>query len=223
MSEAIDLLIVAAFAPELAGLGDLLGAQLRNTVQGIRVAAETVGIGLPAAAGGTVARIEAHKPRAVVLVGTCGCYPGRGLAIGDVLVATRIHLLSSAAVEGRAAIPSPMAVTVDTNTELSAGLAGFGARPAQVGTTLAITTDDRLAAKLAGDTSCDAEHLEAFSVALSVASYRLPFAAVLGVANRVGASGREEWHRHQRGAGDAAVRAVSAWLGAGGAGAFALR
>src|SRR5262249_24414081 len=92
------------------------------------------------------------------------------------------------------------------------GLADGKVRRADVATTLAITTDDDLA-NLVGDTlSCEAEHLEAFAVAAACARAAVPFAALLGIANRVGASARQEWLRHHLGAGRAATDAVTAWL-----------
>ena len=64
--------------PELAALSAELGESRTATVGGRRVAARVAGIGLVAAAVGATAHLDALKPRAVVLVGTCGAYRGRG-------------------------------------------------------------------------------------------------------------------------------------------------
>jgi hypothetical protein len=50
-----DVLVVAAHPPELAGLKAILGDALRGQVNGIRIAADAVGIGLAAAAATSVA------------------------------------------------------------------------------------------------------------------------------------------------------------------------
>jgi nucleoside phosphorylase len=69
-----------------------------------------------------------------------------------------------------------------------------GARSCTVASTLSITTDDALAALLAP--KGDVEHLEAYGVARACQSASVPCAIVLGIANRVGAKGREEWRAH---------------------------
>ena len=209
-----DVLVVAAHPPELSGFAALLGESLRGEVGALRVVTEAVGIGLVAAAAGTAVAIATHAPRCVVLVGTCGAYPRRGadLAIGDVIVAHRLHLASTAAVDTRGAFPAPMLVVTETDPSLSRGLASEKARRADLATTLAITTDDDLA-NLVGDTlSCETEHLEAFAVATACARAEVPFAVALGVANRVGGAARQEWLRHHLDAGRAATDVVTAWL-----------
>ena len=49
MTVALDLLLVAAFHPEVAGLRATLGDSLQGRVGGLSVAAKVIGIGLPAA------------------------------------------------------------------------------------------------------------------------------------------------------------------------------
>ncbi|MET0595374.1 MAG: hypothetical protein ABW133_21935 [Polyangiaceae bacterium] len=209
-----DVLVVAAHPPELAGLTALLGESLRGEVGPLRVVTEAVGIGLVAAAAGTAMAIATHRPRCVVLVGTCGAYPRRGaaLAIGDVIVARRLHLASTAAVDTRGAFPAPMLVATETDDSLSRGLAEEKSRRADIATTLAITTDDDLANLVGDKLSCETEHLEAFAVATACARAEVPFAAALGVANRVGTSARQEWLRHHLDAGRAATDVVAAWI-----------
>jgi len=216
-----DVLVVAAHAPELAGLKSLIGDDLRGAVGDLRVTAEAVGIGLAAAAAGTAMAVEAHAPRCVVLVGTCGAYDGRrgDLAIGQVVTANRIRLASTAAVEGRGAFPAPMRALIEPDATLTAAVAGTTAPLVAVATTLAITTDDALALRVGSALDCDVEHLEAFAVALTCARLQIPIAVVLGVANRVGSRARDEWLRHHAVAGQASTDVVASWLRAGAPGA----
>ena len=74
---ATDLLILAAFEPELAPLSLALGPAMTASAGGLSVAARIAGIGLAAAAAGAAVHIGELEPRAVVLVGTCGAYAGR--------------------------------------------------------------------------------------------------------------------------------------------------
>ena len=211
-----DVLVVAAHPPELAGLAPLLGENLRARVGSIDVVAEAVGIGLPAAAAGAAKAIRSCTPRCVVLVGTCGVYvrDGRDLGVGAVVRATRIHLASTAAVEGRGAFPAPMTIAAQPDDALSMAVGG-SAQPVEVATTLTITTDDDLARRVGETLGCEVEHLEAFGVAAACAADRVPLATVLGVANRVGSPARDEWRRHHESAGKAAADVVAAWLSSG--------
>jgi len=211
-----DVLVVAAHPPELAGLAPLLGENLRARVGSVDVVAEAVGIGLPAAAAGAAKAIRSCTPRCVVLVGTCGVYvrDGRDLGVGAVVRATRIHLASTAAVEGRGAFPAPMTIAAQPDDALSMAVGG-SAQPVEVATTLTITTDDDLARRVGETLGCEVEHLEAFGVAAACAADRVPLATVLGVANRVGSPARDEWRRHHGSAGKAAADVVAAWLSSG--------
>jgi futalosine hydrolase len=217
-SQHCDLLIVAAFAPELVAFQGLLGAAMQAKVGGLVVAARPVGIGLVSAATGTAARLAFAEPRAVVLIGTCGAYPSSGLAVGDVVVARSILLVDPAVVDEEAAFPDPMSAKVEAHPAMSAAIAASGGRALDVGTTLAITTSDALAARLGRESGTAVEHLEAFAVATACAARRVPFAAVLGVANPVGSTGREQWRQHHAAAGLAAGSFIARWIQAGAAG-----
>ncbi len=165
-------LFIAAFDPELAALD-----------AGLPRAA--IGVGLVEASLGMARTIAAHRPARVVLVGTAGAYPNSQLAIGDVVVAERVVLASPS---GALVLAMPSAVNLDRNLASS-----FDARLVVVATTLAITTEDAIAAQLERDHSADVEHLEAFAVARACAIANVPLAIVLGIANIVGSSGRAEW------------------------------
>jgi len=221
VAQVTDVLIVAAHSPELAGLRELIGAQLGGRVADIRIAIEAVGIGLPAAAVGTVTAVRAHTPGCVVLVGTCGAYDSRGgdLATLQPVIGKRLHLASTAAAEERGAFPGPMVIGLETDGALTRGLAGETERCVDVATTLAITTDDVLAGRVADAFGCEVEHLEAFAVASACARENVPMAAVLAVANRVGSRARDEWRRHHEAAGKVATDLVADWLRRGAPGA----
>jgi nucleoside phosphorylase len=210
--EPIDILIISAHLPELTGLVPLLGEDLRATVGGHRIVAEPVGIGLSAAAGGTIARLSRLRPRAALFVGTCGAYEGSGLSLAEVVVAKKAHLASTANVEGRGEFPGPMAIAAETDEVLSVAASAGHARRVDVATTLAVTVDDALAQKIAKSLGCQVEHLEAFAVAQSCASLGVRLAMLLGVANRVGKGAREEWRKYHRQASAAATAVAASWV-----------
>jgi nucleoside phosphorylase len=206
------ILILSAHPPELSGLRPILGDHLRGTVGGRQVATRAIGIGLVAAASGATAAFQSFEPEAVILVGTSGAYAGRGIALGEVVTGRRICLVSTAVAESRGAFPPPMQTAVEASGPLSGALSDLGARPVSVATTLAITTDDALAARAAAHRDCDVEHLEAYAVAEVCAARAISFGVVLGVANVVGARAREQWQQNHRAAGDAAGALVGRWL-----------
>ena len=215
---SVDLLILAAYAPELVGLRRLLGDPLYGNVSGVVVSCKTVGVGLPNAVAGTVTRLMQLRPRAVVLVGTAGVYWGAGAQIGEVIIPRRVQLVAPSECEGRGAMPEPMGRTVDCNPMLALGL-GAGRTPSwELANTLAVTTDDALGARIQQATGCGAENLEAFGVANACALQNVPFACVMGVSNRVGASGRDEWRQHHKNAAQGACEIVSRWLVGGATG-----
>lgn len=190
-----ELLCLAAFAPELEALPEGFERAL-------------VGVGLvPAALGAARAadRARALGRAGAVLLGTCGAYPGSGLAVGDVVVASRAILVDAALVDGRAAFVGGAGAPVALHAALAARFAAAGARLVSVATTLGVTTDDSLAQTLAGS-ACAVEHLEAYAVARAFDEAAIPLAIVLGVANDVGSKGRDQWQRHHQGAAAAAAR-----------------
>jgi futalosine hydrolase len=203
-----DLLLLAAFHPELAPLKAVLGDGMRARLGGRDVAARVVGIGLPMAAVGAAMQVTEMQPAAVVLLGTCGAYAGSGLALDAVIAARRIRLVDPSVVHGLSQFPDPMSIVTDSHAAAHQVLLRAGARAADVATTLAVTVDDAAAARIAQATTAHVEHLEAYGVAAACAARGIPFAAALGVANEVGARGREEWRAHHRAAAAAAVDVV---------------
>jgi nucleoside phosphorylase len=203
-----DILLLAAFHPELAPLRAVLGEGMRARLGGKDVAARVVGIGLPMAAAGTAMQLVEMQPKAVVLLGTCGAYVGSGIALGEVIAARRVRLVDLSVVQAVAQFPDPMSIVTEAHAVMLQTLARAGARAADVATTLAITVGDAAAALIARATAAHVEHLEAYGVAAACAARGIPFGAALGVANHVGARAREEWRAHHRTAAAAAVEAV---------------
>jgi futalosine hydrolase len=207
-----DLLVLAAFQPELEPLRAVLGERLEGRVGELDVRAAAVGIGLARASVGASLSIAEARPSAVVLVGTCGAYGGAPLRIGDVVVARRILLVEPAAVDGAVEFPESMATAMETDEGMRSAIAASGAVVADVATTLGVTVDDAVAARVAKATGAAAEHLEAFGVAIACGSLGVPLAVVLGVANVVGSRARDEWKQNHRSAAGAAIDVVKAWL-----------
>jgi futalosine hydrolase len=205
--QPLDILIVAAFDPELAALR-AAPARLGSHA----VATRAVGVGMPAAAAGAATAIGELAPRFVVLVGTCGAYRASGLALGDVVVADRVCVADGFALEGRAEFPAPMVTSLPSDARLRAELDAGGARSVHVATTLGITVDDASAARIAQGSQAQVEHLEAFGVAQACAARGVPFAAALGVANFVGSGAREEWRSNHHAAAAAVARCILRWL-----------
>jgi futalosine hydrolase len=202
-------LIVSAFEPEIA--------PLRLLVRGSRgIVLEPVGIGAVDAAVGAAGAIVRTRPARVLFVGTAGIYgaekDARG-AIGTAVVAGEIVCVSTAALKGEAYLPEPMVIRVAPSRSLRAGLAGGRAgRGDDVACPLAITRAAALGRRIAEATGAALENLEAFAVARAAAAAGVPFAAVLGVANRVGPGGHEEWRRHHRAASRAACELIARFL-----------
>ncbi|MGE0784574.1 MAG: hypothetical protein AB7S26_02725 [Sandaracinaceae bacterium] len=210
-----DLLIVAAHAPDMAGLRPYLSDQLVGAVRGLNVRGKAIGLGLGAAGPATARGILALNPRAVVLLGSCGVYPGLAqYRPHDVIVSNRLQLVSHAVIAGKCEFPGPLQTQVETNALLSAGLASSGGRVflAPIASTLARTVDDALASTVHPSTQCEAENLEAFAVGQACKAAEVPFTAVLGVSNIVGSTGKHDWAQFQRAAVTAAAEAIVAWI-----------
>jgi futalosine hydrolase len=209
-------LVVSAFEPEIAALRPLVRASPRVTLA-------AAGIGAVDAAVGTAAAIAASRPSRVIFVGTAGVYGNAaraGLPIGSVAVAGAMVCVSTAALRGEAYLPAPTTLRAETHARLRAVL---GTAAAEAGTPrslncsvacpLAITRSAALARRIVAATGADLENLEAFAVARAAAAAGVDFAAVLGVANRVGPTGHAQWRRHHRAASRAACILVARFLG----------
>jgi nucleoside phosphorylase len=218
----VDLLVLAAHAPEFAGLRPHIGDSLNATVGELLVVAKTIGVGLAVAGAATATRIQQLSPRAVIVLGSCGIYPcGVAYRPLDIVIPKRLHLFDPSVAAGKAAFPEPMQTAIEPDAALSDGLmqhAGAHAHRAPVATTMAITTDDAIAKAVHGATGLEAENLELFPIALACRAADIPFAAVLGVTNMVGSSGRADWRAYQRDAAIAAAEVIVSWLRQGAVG-----
>ena len=178
------MLLLAAVREEL---GDLEG--------------EVVGIGAVVAAARAAAVLERRKPERVVLIGTCGAYPG-GPAIGTAVASQMVGLSMGVAAMGLGYVPRP-SPPVPGDEEL---LTRLNLPRHNVLTAGAVTTDLTLARRLSDGWTV--EHLEAFGVAVACQQLGIPFVAVLGVSNQVGPEAHAQWLTHRDAAQDAARQAV---------------
>ncbi len=220
-----SLLVVSAFAPELAPLRrHLRRADLRGSTGRAAARLVPVGIGLVEAALGTARALgdaQGLAPDALIFVGTAGAY-GRDLAPGRALVvADEVLLVSTAVVRRHAYLPDRVPTRVPASRRLSRSLLAAARRVTRpdgvviegaVANPLAITRNARLAHALAEATSARAENLEAFAVARAALAWGVPFAAVLGIANRVGPAAHTEWRTHQAAASAMACAAIAELL-----------
>lgn len=216
MSESLDVLIVVAHPMELAGLGQGFGT---TPVRGLHVATCGVGVGLPAASVGTARSVRDMRPRAVILLGSCGIFPDASgsAALLQPVVPDDIQLVELAVATKQAAFPDPMPRSAAVDRALAEGLARFApdVRRGSLATTLGITTSDDVARTLERASGCSTENLEALGVALACEAERVPFAALLVITNVVGSSGRTDWLRNHEPAAVRGGRVVIDWLEAG--------
>jgi nucleoside phosphorylase len=212
-------LVVSAWEPEIAPLGRLLrSATMRPAARPFQ--AMPVGVGAIDAAAGAMALLASVRPDHVIFIGTAGSYPRgrRTVGLGEVVVATDLFWASTAVLRGDGYLPEPAVSRERASAELGSTLAGAGRKPAleaAVACPTAITRSATLGRHIAHATGAAVENLEAFAVARAVALSGIDdirFAAVLGIANRVGPSGHREWRAHHRAASHAACRLVAAFL-----------
>lgn len=173
----MNLLCVSAFEPELTRFRELAPR---------RIAMEPIGIGLVDAAIRTAELLLRHSPAEAIFLGTCGSARA-DLTIGDVVFATSVSLFAGPGADlvGEGEIAVPM------EGGLREALVAAGATPATVVNTLGVTTTNDLATHVA---ACgDIEHLEAYAFVRACARAYVPCAVVLGIANEVGARGRQQW------------------------------
>jgi purine-nucleoside phosphorylase len=170
-----EALLLAAFPPELAGLG---GAR---ALDGWRT--EVTGAGGIAAAAAAARLLAERRPGRVLFVGTCGAYGG-GLNVGDCIAAAEAVAISVPEIRRRAYRPRIETTRWPAAWDLPLPGRRLAAPPA-------ITLDPEDAALL-GEVA-DAENLEVAGVFAACALAGVPAAAALVVANRVGPGAHEEW------------------------------
>jgi futalosine hydrolase len=197
----MKLLVVAAFEPELVEFRALVRAS------NLDVVAEAIGVGVVEAAIGMTQSIADHRPTHALMLGTCGAFVGVSpLAIGEVVTAATTRVADASLLDAHAELPAPMPATCDL--ALHPTIVRAGARLVDVANTVGITVDDGLARRLGENMRAHGgvEHLEAFAFARACASRGVLGGVVLGIANLVGARGREEWRAHHIEASAAAAR-----------------
>ena len=124
--------------------------------------------------------------------------------------------MSTAALRGDGYLPEPLATRAPTSgaARRRAGRVRPGRRTSPdpllgVACPIAITRSATLGRHLAHATGAALENLEAFAVARAAAAAGIDdVTAVLGIANRVGPRGHQEWRAHHDAASRAACRVV---------------
>jgi purine-nucleoside phosphorylase len=209
---AAGTLVLSAWQPEIAPLEARAGRR-----RGFDSAA--VGVGAVDAAAGAARAIAELRPARVIFVGTAGAYAGAAAAgaaavIGAAVVAGELCAVSTAALRGDAYLPAPFITRATSTRALAAALrrAAGGGRAMAVACPLAITRAAALGRRIAAATGAGLENLEAFAVARAARAARVPFAAVLGIANRVGPQAHAEWRANHRAASAAACAVVLSFL-----------
>jgi nucleoside phosphorylase len=217
-ARSADLLILAAFAPELAGFRGALDPGLSGIVSGVHVACATIGVGLPAAAAGVTQRLREVRARAVLLVGSCGVYPGHAPFVPlQAVIPTQVTLVDASVLAQKAAFPGLMELSHATHEAMSDGLAaqaGTALRGA-LATTLSLTTDDALAHSIGEHSACVAENLEALAVVAACTAQSPPCACLTIATNAVGSLGREQWRTYHGPAAERAAQLTLSWLESG--------
>jgi nucleoside phosphorylase len=208
----VKTLVVSAWGPEIAPLRRLG----RRGEKDAEVVLLPVGIGPVEAAIGATAAIAAHRPARLIFVGTAGVYPrGRHTAaLGSVAIAEEVLLVSTAALRGDGYLPELQPSRDAGAKALRAALRAVDPDVliARVACPVAITRSAALGRQIARRTGTFLENLEAFAVARAARAAKVPFAAVLGVANRVGPEGHREWRAHHQAASRAACAVIARLL-----------
>lgn len=148
------------------------------------------GVGFVDAGIGTLRAITLHEPDEILYFGTCGAYPGSGLEIGDMIAGGSVRIGSGDTLSQHMRIPGLMPSEVECDPTLTKEITDLEIR--NVVCTLGITEHDELATTLSS--LGEVENLELFSVVR--AAGQLPVAGILGVTNRVGATGGKEWREN---------------------------
>lgn len=205
---AVDLLLCFATDAE----GELLRQRVKR-----RALLMKLGVGPVNAAHAVTGAILGAAPRAIVLCGVGGAYPGAGLAVGDVVCAESecygdlgadspegfldMEALGLPTVEG----PAPLYNLFPMQLFPAARRARF----VTVGT---CTGREEAARALAARTGGAVESMEGAAVAHVARLHAIPVGEVRGISNLVGDRDRARWRVREAAA--AAQEAILAWLDA---------
>jgi len=176
------VLIVVATAAEAEALGSAPGREVL-----------VCGVGKIAAATATALRLADGGLHAVMSCGIAGAYPGSGLQIGDVVVATEVAAIDEGLDDGRAftpfdrpGMPVPGAAWRATDPVLRSVLTvGGEVRSGRIATVSVCAGSTRIARERAA-TGALCEAMEGAAVGTVASRYALPFAEVRGISNPCG-------------------------------------
>ena len=210
-------LIVSAWEPELAWLRRWLATPAsRALARDVKLA--TVGVVAVDAGIAAAVLLRQVRPGRLLFVGTAGVYGRAGTnvpAIDEAVVVSGAQLISTAALRQESYAPAPLITGVLCDAGLVrrlAGAPGNEATAVRAACPLAITRAPALARRIVQASGATVENLELFSVGRAAAQAAVPFAAVVGIANRVGPRAHAEWRAHHRSASRAAGQRVRAFL-----------
>lgn len=184
-------LLLAAFPPELADLGEAPPAGWVTAC---------TGVGALAAAVATTRLIAEHRPTRVLFLGTCGAYDDR-LPLGECLAASLVLAISLEELAGAAYRPEIERTRWTPGWELPLPAHAVAVPPA-------ITRTEQGAQRLA--TVAAAEHLELSGVFEACLQAVVPVAAALVVVNRTGPEAHAQWKANHAAGSRALVAALRA-------------
>lgn len=192
--EKLSLLVVAAHASEITPLETALA---RSSIANVRCAA--LGVGAIESAIGMNHALAIFSPEKVLLVGSCGVYPGvDDIQMGDMICANEVVWADISLLQNQSQLPQSVITRISMQKKVHKNLdTAFQLKPARVAQTAAVTVDDALAARFAQLSQAQVENLEAFSVALATQKSGIPLSICLYVTNVVGSKSREQWREHQ--------------------------
>jgi len=206
-------LVLAAWPPELAHLKAILPDLPQRVTQKVILAC--VGVGMIEAGIAAARLVDRYHPSAAILVGTAGVYPGQAdaLGLGTAAIAHRLRLLPQILPGKHAFVPPIVPTMARSSPALVRTLRRSSGLPCvDVACPLGITATMAAALSAAKLSGCALENLEAFAVARAAAVAKVPFSAILGIANHVGPRGHRQWQTHAKAAAESACRAVLAAL-----------
>jgi nucleoside phosphorylase len=211
MEKAPKILVVAAWPPELKQLRGKLRTSPYREWRG-RVESAAVGVGLIESAIGTTALLARFKPDMLVLIGTAGVFDCANVEILEA-AAVSTTVIGSPEKDDVAQLPAPMPRESMTSRRLTSAMSKtLGLKTTRVVCPLAITRTVQRAEALMKVTGASLENLEVFAVAQAAKRAKVPFVAVLGVANTVGPKGAHQWRKYGEAAAATACDAVCTWL-----------
>ena len=206
-----DWLVLAAWPPELLHLRRNLLDLPPHARRKVTLA--STGVGMVEAGIAAARLIDRHRPKAVLWVGTAGVYPRQAveLTLGGAVIANRIRLLPRLFPGKHDFLPAVVPTEEKSTPALMRSVRKVtGLQCADVACPLGITTTARAAVSASTLSGCALENMETFAAARAAATAKAPFAAILGIANRVGPDGHSEWQKHGKHAAESACRAVLA-------------